>query len=106
MITIDHLSIGQLKRAIEIREQIQALQNELSQVLGGEAPAPVAAPAPAAPVAAPAPAAPAKVGKGKMSAEGRAAIAAAQRARWAKVRGTKAPAAKAARGNSIIVPTR
>jgi hypothetical protein len=81
-------SVDQLKRAIVIAEQIQKLQAELAAILGSPASAPVAA----APK--PTTSKPAKAGKRTMSPEARERIAAAQRARWAKSKGT-APAAAA-----------
>lgn len=83
-------SIDQLKRAVALSEQIQELESELASILGASpklsAPASVAAAA-------------AKPGRRKrrrgLSAEGRARIAAAQKARWAKLKGA-APAAPAA----------
>ena len=81
-------SVGQLKRAIGIAEQIEKLQKELSAILGGK---------PAAPSkAAPSKAAPSKNvrKKRRMSPEARARIVAAVKARWAKVKAQKkAPAA-------------
>ncbi|MGC9943392.1 MAG: hypothetical protein ABSE48_16315 [Verrucomicrobiota bacterium] len=74
------LTSTQLKRAADIKDKISALELELSAILG------------ASPVAA----APQK--KSTMSASARAKIAAAQRARWARVKGKKPstkPAAKA-----------
>jgi hypothetical protein len=71
------LSSKQLRRAATIKEQIQSLENEL-QRLSGAAIKPVAAVAPKK--------------KRKMSAAGRAKIAAAARARWAKVKGRKSAA--------------
>jgi hypothetical protein len=62
------LSVEQLTRAIAIREKIDLLGAELHQLLGGSGPAPVK-------------------GRRKMSAAGRAAIAAGARKRWAKVKG-------------------
>ncbi len=67
-----NLSVQQLQRAITLKEKIDALERELSRVLGG-----AAAPAPAK----------AARRKPKISAAGRARIAAAQRARWAKLKG-------------------
>jgi hypothetical protein len=67
----------QLRHAADLKEKIDALNKELASILG--APAPLAAKAPK---------------KGKMSAAGRARIAAAQKARWAKIKGAK-PAVKA-----------
>jgi hypothetical protein len=62
----------QLRKAADIQERIQSLQKELGQLLGG--------PAETATTEAPK--------KRKMSAAGRARIAAAARARWAKIKGT------------------
>ncbi len=61
-----HLSVQELRRAAALRERIERLEKELTQILGGRA------------------AAPAK--RRKMSAAGRARIAAAARKRWAKFR--------------------
>jgi hypothetical protein len=71
MNSIDSLSAQQLRRAATIKEQIDALQNELGKILGENG------------------ATRAVSGKRTMSASARARIAAAQRARWAKVKGTK-----------------
>jgi hypothetical protein len=69
MATLQSLTTAQLRKLASIKEQIESLEAELDAIAGGE------------------PSAPAKVpGASKMSAEGRARIAAAQRARWAKVR--------------------
>lgn len=80
MSSINNLSVQQLRHAANLKEQIEALEKELSQLLGSIA-EPVAAKAPKK--------------KGGMSATGRAKIAAAQKARWAKVKAAK-PAAKVA----------
>jgi hypothetical protein len=84
-------SIDQLKRAITISEQIQKLESELASILGASAR--VSAPAKVA-------AAAAKPGRRRrgLSAEGRARIAAAQKARWAKVKGAAAAAPAAKKG--------
>jgi len=78
------LTSEQLKRAAGIKDQIQELEQELAAILGAPAPAPVIAkrgrPRKVVGLAGPAPK------KGGMSAAGRARIAAAQRARWAKVK--------------------
>ncbi|MCE9611283.1 MAG: hypothetical protein K8R23_13900 [Chthoniobacter sp.] len=84
-------NLTQLKQALAIAEKIESLQAELASIVGGSSvsslPASLAAPAKQ---------------KGGMSAAGRARIAAAQKARWAKVKGatpTPAPTpAKAAVG--------
>jgi hypothetical protein len=67
--TISSLSIAQLKHAISIREQIDSLHTELSKIMGGQIPVPFKR-------------------KG-MSAAGRRAVAAAQKARWAKLKAGK-----------------
>ena len=78
-------SIDQLKRALAVSEQIEKLQGELAAILGGSQPSTPSQPAASKP---------AKAGRRTMSVEAREKIAAAARARWAKVKGT-APAAAA-----------
>ena len=80
---ITSLSPKQLRKAADIQEKIQSLQEELGQLLGGETPS-----------SAQTTEEPKK--KRKMSAAGRAAIRAAQQARWAKIKGT-APSVKPAK---------
>lgn len=118
--TLTSLSVAQLQRIISIKEQIESLETQLAGILGDPAPvaAPTAIVATAKPakrfvsaetrarmsaahqarlaaknkgakVVAAAPAAAPKK-KGQMSAEGRAAIVAAQKARWAKIKAAKA----------------
>jgi hypothetical protein len=70
----------QLRKAANIQEKIQSLQKELGQLLGG-------------PGETPAIEAPKK--RRKISASGRARMAAAARARWARIKRT-APSAKPA----------
>jgi hypothetical protein len=65
----------QLRKAADIQEKIQSLQEEISQLLGG------AASTPAQPTKAP-------KKKWKFSAASRAKMRAAQKARWAKIKGT------------------
>jgi ElaB/YqjD/DUF883 family membrane-anchored ribosome-binding protein len=72
--SIASLSARQLRRAADIKDKIQSLEKELEQILGSST-------KPATP------AAPKK--RRKMSAAGRARIAAAQKARWAKIKGAK-----------------
>jgi hypothetical protein len=67
-----HLTASQLHRAADLKHKIESLQKQLTRLLGSTAGA----------------AAPGK--RRKISAAARAKIAAAQRARWAKQRGTKA----------------
>jgi hypothetical protein len=66
MKSISSLSAEQLRRAAAIKEQIDALESELGRILGG--------------------AAGSGSGQRVMSASARARIAAAQKARWAKVK--------------------
>jgi len=70
------LTTKQLRRAADLKEMIEALNTELASILG--TPAPVSAKRPK---------------KRGMSAAGRAAVAAAQKARWAKIKKAK-PTAK------------
>jgi hypothetical protein len=79
---IANLSVSQLRRAAEIKDQIDNLNAELSQILDSPAPSTDA---------------PKKRGPRKMSATARAKIAAAQKARWAKQKGKAAKAPKKAR---------
>jgi hypothetical protein len=71
------LTVGQLKRAADIKEEITSLERELAAIL--HVPAPAAKTAAAEPVKK----------NGKMSAAGRTRIAAAQKARWAKIKAAK-----------------
>ncbi len=70
------LSIEQLRRAVALKEQIEALAGELRGVLGSP---------------------PIKRGRRTRSAATRARMAAAQRARWANARGTTPKKARRAR---------
>jgi len=81
MSSINDLSVQQLRHAASLKEQIEALEKELNQLLGSTV-EPVAVKIPKK--------------KGGMSAAGRAKVAAAQKARWAKVKAAK-PAVKAAK---------
>ncbi len=82
-----------LQRANEIIAQIESLQSELVALFGGTGAAAAprrgrpSAAAKAAPAATKAPSA--KKGERNMSEEGRARIAAAAKARWAKYRAAK-----------------
>ncbi len=83
--SLNSLSAQELRRAAGLKDKIQSLEKKLQQLLGSS-------------TKAVAPAGPKK--KRKMSAAGRAKIAAAARARWAKVRAGKPsvkPAQKAKR---------
>jgi hypothetical protein len=70
------LTTKQLRHAVSLKKQIETLSNRLASILG----APASKPAKAR-------------RKRGMSAAGRAAVAAAQKARWAKIKSAK-PAAK------------
>ena len=85
MSSITNLSPSQLRQAADLKEKLSALETELSQVLGSAS----------QPVAVQPAAAPAPKKKGGLSAAGKARIVAAQKARWAKLKGAK-PAVKAA----------
>lgn len=74
MNSITGLTAKQLRQAADIKERIDALQNQLNALLGGEASATPRATAP-------------RGKKRKMSAAGLRNIRAAQQARWAKIKG-------------------
>ncbi len=77
MTNASNLSLDQLKRAVLIKEQLTNLENQLSSLLGGKAPA--AAPA---------------VKPGGMSAAAKAKLSAMAKARWAKIKaGNNKPSA-------------
>ena len=84
------LSLDQLKRAVQIHEEIESLQAELAGLLSGSSPSGSGAkrgrkPGPAKVVEGDQPKATRKKGaKRTMSPEAREKIAAAQRRRWAK----------------------
>jgi hypothetical protein len=71
----------QLRKAADIQEKIQSLQEELGQLLGSEVSTP------AQPIEVPK--------KRKFSAAARARMRAAQKARWAKIKGTAPSATRA-----------
>jgi hypothetical protein len=93
------LTSAQFKQAAELKEKIEALNQELTALLAGEASAPAAAPVAAVK---------AKVGrprkKSKFSAEGLARLRAGQAARWARVHAEKA--AKAEKADQPVKKTR
>jgi hypothetical protein len=83
MIITTTLTSQQLRQAADLKEKIEALQSELDRVMSFQESAPVAPESPES-------FGPSNNGKPKkrqMSAEGRASIRAAQKARWAKKRG-------------------
>ena len=73
MNTLTDISVQQLQRAVIIRQQIESLKVALSDILGGE-------PANGTHL-------PFSFKRKGMSPAGRARVAAAQRARWAKLKG-------------------
>jgi hypothetical protein len=73
---VTNLSPAQLRKAADLKERIDSLNSELASILGSAVslnPQPL----------------PPKAARRQMSAAGRARIAAAARARWARVRGIK-----------------
>jgi hypothetical protein len=84
-----NLTPQQLRKAADIQEKIQSLKEELGQLLGGE----VSSPAPAQATE------PRK--KYRFSVAGRARMRAAQKARWAKIKGT-VPSTKPAQKPKIM----
>jgi len=90
-------TLPQLKQAVSIAEQIEKLQAQLASLVGGSGPAVSAPKAASSPVI--------KAGKRTVSPEARARIAAAQRARWAKSKGTaKASVAKPVKKKGGLSP--
>lgn len=89
MNALSTFSIAQLKHAVVLRERIASLERELAALVGG-ASAPATMPTPTKK-------------KGGMSAAGRAAVAAAQKARWAKIK-AKPVVALNAGGNPPVKP--
>jgi len=85
MSSINALSAKQLYQAAKIKEKIDELEKELAKLLGS-VPEPVESQSKPRKKRGPK--------KGGMSAAGRARIAAAQKARWAKVRAAKGGKAK------------
>ena len=86
MTNISNLSTTQLRQVLTIKEQIEALQSQIDSIAAeggeGEAPSPSAIEAPK---------------KHRRSAATRARMAAAQQARWAKIKGTDATDSKPAK---------
>ena len=89
------ISIDTLKEAIQIKEQIATLEARIEKLLGSGTVATVASPASS--VEAP-------TQRRKMSAAAKAKIAAAARARWARVKGTPAPVAQPVKKKGGISP--
>ena len=70
MNNLNTLTLAQLKKAVSLREKIESLQSELNSLLGHGGGSPRGP----------------KTKRHKMSAAGRAAIAKAAKARWAKAK--------------------
>jgi len=85
---LSDISATQLRQAASIKEQIEKLQKELTNLLG----APTAQPAPIA--------APKK--KGKMSAAARKKLSDFHKARWAKIKQASKPAKAAKKKKSTM----
>ncbi len=79
MINLQHLTVKQLRKVVAVKERIEKLEAKLALIYGDDAPA-------SAPVG--------RRRRRKMSAAAKARISAAQRARWAKVKGRKASSTK------------
>lgn len=77
MSSINQLTPSQLRKAASLKETIAKLEKQLAGILG------------ASTALAKAPAVKKTIKKRKMSAAGRAKIAAAQKARWAKIKMAK-----------------
>jgi hypothetical protein len=90
--SITSLSPKQLRQAADIQERILELQDQLNEILGGELSISAGTETPQA----------RKTGRRKMSAEGRARIAAAQKARWAAIRGEAV--SKATPAKTLVSP--
>jgi hypothetical protein len=73
--TMINATPAQFRKAADIQERIQSLQEELGQLLGGN-------------LSTPAQATEAPTKKWKFSAASRAKMRAAQKSRWAKIKGT------------------
>jgi hypothetical protein len=84
-----NLTPAQLRHAADLKEKIEALQNELDHLHGASGAA-------ASSMAS---------GKRKISAAGIARIRAAQKARWAKVKGASGDAKPAKRGPRKMSPS-
>jgi hypothetical protein len=92
MNSLTSLTARQLRRAADIQERIEALNDELHDLLGTTQ-EPVNGQAP-------------RAKKRRMSAAGRAAIAAAARARWARIKGNTRSTRKPRRKMSPAVKSR
>ena len=85
---LSDISTEQLQRALEIKQQIESLQDELNSIFGGASVGVKRGPG------RPKLGRPPGSGRKTMSPAARKAIGAAQKARWAKQKGEAAPAAE------------
>jgi hypothetical protein len=83
------ISLESLEEAVSIRRKIETLEKRLDAILQGS-------PSTSSP----------RIGKRRMSAESRARIAAAMRARWAKKKGRAATASTRRKGGGITAAGR
>jgi hypothetical protein len=81
MVSLHTLTTAQLRQALEYREQIESLQQKLEAIVGGPDASSGSGTKPKRKVGR-------SPGKRTISAEHRAKLAAAQKARWAKAKGT------------------
>ncbi len=87
--SLANISVQQLQRVLKIKQQIEALEKELSQIYGAEQ----------------TPLAPARRRRKRfMSATAKAKIAAAQKTRWAKSKKADASRKPASKGKRKISP--
>ena len=89
---LSQLTVGQLKRAVEIKERIESLEDEINQILGAPRAMPTAT------VSAP------LRGRKRFSAAARRKMAAAQRARRAAEKGYAAPVRALRNGKRRVSP--
>jgi len=97
--SIINLTPAQLRKAAELKESIEALEQELSRLTGAPAPDVTAVEAPVE-----APVVPGKRARKKISAAGLARMRAAQQARWARARGEAPAATPGKRGPKKMSP--
>jgi hypothetical protein len=103
MTNLQNLTVEQLRKVVAIKEEIERLEAQLAKVSGAKTPGRRGRPPGSAAV-------PVVRRRRKMSAAAKARIAAAQRARWAKVKGRKgskaAPAKKVKKKRKVNAATR
>ena len=85
--SLTDLSVTELRKVLQIKEEIVSLESQLAALLGGRSAAPAAPAAVKGAKRGPKPGK--RGGRRQLSPEARERIAAAQRARWAKQRGGK-----------------